>query len=165
MREIQRMRQESKIRLRFPPPGRDPAPEAGSVLVLAGKVGTYKTTLAWNMALNLSLQGLNVCWVGLEQPPGEMAELALSRLSQVPTRKIRTGNLNLEDAAAIERAVSRFEDVCPVLHVGSRSLESIASTINRIRYDVVFIDYLQLIDAPGSEYEKDLRSSASTSHA
>jgi replicative DNA helicase len=154
MREIQRQRRASRIRFGFPQLDKILQPRPGQLMILAGKVSTFKTTLAWNMALNLRLLGLRVCWLGLEQPPGEMAELALSRFSQVPTRKIREGSLMLPDMAAIEKAEAQFATVCPILHNGNSSLHSIMQTVNRIRYDVVILDYLQRVDAPGDEYGK-----------
>jgi replicative DNA helicase len=154
MREIQRQRRASKIRFGFPELDKILQPRPGQLMILAGKVSTFKTTLAWNMALNLRLKGLRVCWLGLEQPPGEMAELALSRFSQVPSRKIREGSLNLPEMVAIEAAEKQFGEVCPILHNGNTSLRSIMETVNRIRYDVVILDYLQRVDAPGDEYSK-----------
>lgn len=80
-----------------------------------------------------------------------MAEWGLARFSGIPREKLLSGNLDLADSRALSLAEARFGDVCPVIHFDSRRLEDLIATATRIRYDAIFVDYLQLVEAPGDD--------------
>lgn len=166
LRERQALQTGKHFRLGFPRLEELIYPTPGLYVVLGGKPGTFKTSLAWTWALNLSLSGLSVLWVGLEMPPEEMALMTVARLSGVPRRSILSGNLDLEELAKVTKAWASFENedgiVCPLVHHGGcgRDIVSVIASANRGDYDVVIVDYLQLIDSQdGGDYERVTRVS------
>src|SRR5574337_192821 len=71
-------------------------PSSGRLWVLGGSQGSYKTQLAWTLALNAAKLGQRVLFASLEMTVGEMALQAVSRFSGIELNRI-LGHLAAKD--------------------------------------------------------------------
>lgn len=134
----------------------------GNFIVLGAKSSVGKTTLAVNMALNIS-KTKRVCYFSLEMNKQEMKYKMISCLADVEYWKIELGKLTEEEEHRVGKAIQSWEKGNMMLY---QSCES-KLTVNNIRtkcknllagdgLDFVVVDYLQLLAEKGlkSKYEE-----------
>lgn len=125
------------------------------LILLAGRPGTGKTSLALTVALNVSAT-VPVGILSLEMSTGQLTQRFESMLSGVPTQTIRTGQLDDKqheryvDAAA--ELINRPIYISDVPGLTPLALRSKARRMMQ-RYGVrlLIVDYLQLMTANGRE--------------
>ena len=129
--------------------------EPGEVLVVAGRPGMGKTTLAQDAARHAALRrGNPVAFFSLEMSSEELATRILCAESRVPFHAMNNGLMNDADWDRVRDATQRMAD-SPLMiddapntttaHIRAR-LRGMART-NPAR--LVVVDYLQLMKAPG----------------
>ena len=125
----------------------------GQFGVLAADSSVGKTALALQFAYHMAAQGHRVGFFSLETPKENledrlMAETQVAGIA-LPTTKRKT--LQENDYRRAAEAGMRSDRIYLRILRNYDTLERIrAKTIQR-RFDVIFIDYVQLIDAPGQE--------------
>lgn len=123
-------------------------------IVIAGRPGQGKTAFVVSMMLEMAKQDIPVAFFSLEMDRQQLMDRIISRESGISLLKIRTGNLMDYDTDAIAMAYHKSYDLQLLIDDSSRL------TINMLRskmrnmikeYGVkaIFIDYLQLMSAPG----------------
>ena len=118
-----------------------------------------KTAFATNIAYNITKNSVdkknsssakNVLIFSLEMSSEQLATRILSELSEIPSEKIRTGNINKNDFSKVLKSseelssLSLFIDDSPALTIAS--IRTRARRLKRkSNLDLIIVDYLQLI--------------------
>lgn len=121
--------------------------------ILAGTTGAAKSTLAMNIALNISIQqGIGILYVNYEMEADDLHRRMASCLSEVESNKILYGRCTSEQWAAVDAAINCIEKM-GTLHVTDNANKNINDTVALIHYykqkydiKVVFVDYIGEID-------------------
>lgn len=130
-------------------------PSAHQYVLLAARPGMFKSTLAWNWALNLAISGKRVLWLGVEQGNALVMGWALSRMTGIPFRKLESAareqiSLHSSDAAELQACESRLATLPMVLWEKERLTEDeMVDAATKVDYDAVFLDYIGLVKAKG----------------
>ena len=152
--------------------GIDPA-----LYVIGAGTGLGKTTFCLQMADYIAASGKDVIYIALEQTPFELASKSISRLAAqisgkktqeqgniITSRKIRKKAVSEEMRPIYEQAKERyFREIAPKMniihfpfHTGSTEIIKAVESWRENKkiytgaevWPVVFIDYLQVLDAP-----------------
>lgn len=130
----------------------------GELTILAARPSVGKTALAMNMAEQVAFAGFAVGVFSMEMGRVAITQRLMSARSGVDATKIRAGRATAEeikkirDAARELSAVSFIIDDKPGLSV--TELRSMARRMKgKHKIDCLFIDYMQLMNAPGSSRE------------
>lgn len=129
--------------------------EAGDFVVIGGYASSGKTLLALQMARTLA-ESRRVGFFSLETSPGKLFGRLIARESGLSLKRIKRRDLREEDYAALTAAASALDKLdLDLIPAGGMSVSDIQAVTLAKRYEVIFVDYLQLMDAPGRErYEK-----------
>lgn len=128
----------------------------GELIILAARPGMGKTALMLNMVIRQIKNGEKVMIFSLEMSAKSLVERMVSMLSGVSLQKIRRGNMNDEEFDYVMQAFDFLEEAKDNLILIDKS----NMTINEIKIeirkrkenvDIVYVDYLQLINS-ASEY-------------
>ena len=130
--------------------------QPGDFVVIGGRPSAGKTLLALQLACTMA-QTQRVGFVSLETSKEKLTERALSHQSGVPLWKIKKPqNLTDEDTEKLTRAADVFSKLdLEIADQDNRTVPQIrAMALNR-RWQVVFVDYLQIVGGTGkTPYEK-----------
>ncbi len=123
---------------------------AGELVILAGRPSMGKSALALDMALNMAQAGKSVVYFTLEMSRRSLMERAISNVSKVSLQRLKDEPTTFElDKAKGAAAELKALDI--VLHKGCPTPEKqIAFIRARKKFhevDMVFVDYLQLMNA------------------
>lgn len=132
---------------------RDLYVSGGQFGVIAADSSVGKTALALQFAYHMAADGHRVGFFSLETPKENLEDrlLAQYQVAGIPLPSTKRRKLTEEDLRAAGEAGMRSDQIYLRILRNYDSLERIrAKTIQR-RFDVIFIDYVQLIDAPGRE--------------
>lgn len=129
----------------------------GKVSLIAARTSEAKSSFAIQSAFNMADLGSTVLYITLEDDSGQIAERIFSNLMEVDNQELITGKVDrslLESSAITET----FEKVkfLPLENYG-HNFEEIKNSIDSLdpKPDVVFLDYVQMIEQlpKESEYE------------
>jgi replicative DNA helicase len=145
------------------------------LIILAGRPGMGKTSLATNIAFNCARRlltdrasgiedeksyGAGVAFFSLEMSSDQLATRILAEQAKVPSELIRTGRIRKEEFQNLARAAQEinelplFIDDTPALSIAA--LRSRARRLKRKNnIGLIVVDYLQLLQ--GSDSSKDNR--------
>jgi replicative DNA helicase len=144
--------------------------QGGEMLILAARPSMGKTACALNLAEQVAFGGITpwsppgnaspvpVGFFSLEMARGSLAQRLLSARSGIDAHKLRTGALTPDDWQKVTAACAElyeapiFIDDTPgmtILNLRARARRMVAK--HGVR--VIFIDYLQLLTAPGAARE------------
>ena len=150
----------NRVVLGFPKFEEYTQPCAHKYVILAARPGMFKTTLAWNWALNLAMGGKKVLWLGVEMGPAQMVLWSLARLTGIPERKIvafgrQQISLPFSERSLLKQAEEKITTLPIVKWAQQRiTLAQLRDTCRHVPYDAVFLDYLGLVQAPGNNIEE-----------
>lgn len=122
----------------------------GELCILAGRPSMGKSALALSMGLNMAKAGKSVLFFTLEMTHQSLIERAICMEAKVNMTKIKN-DPEPYDVVEVKRAVDRLKKRDLILHEGGTMPEKqiafirIQKKIHKV--DVVFIDYLQLMNA------------------
>jgi replicative DNA helicase len=141
---------------------------AGALIVVAGRPGMGKTTLALNIAQHVAIRQRKTVGVfSLEMGQKELALRILSSESEVRFAKLRNGHYSqaeavrvMETMRAIGRAPLFIDDTASptLLEVGSKARRLKAEK----QLSLLVVDYLQLMQAGGRYENRNLEVAAIT---
>lgn len=117
----------------------------GKFVILGGYPSDGKTALALYMAWTMS-QTKRVGFYSLETDDGTLMDRLVSSVTKIQMPRIKRNDLTDDDYAAVAAATPRMVDrkLEIVLAAGMTVADIFASAASR-RYDVIFVDYIQLI--------------------
>lgn len=129
--------------------------ELGDFIVVGGYPSAGKTLLSIQFALEMAKK-YRVGYFSLETGPYKLTDRIMAHLAKVPLSKIKDRDLSEPDWAALAEAATTMGKIdLHFIRAGGMSVRDIqAVTLNR-HYQVIVVDYLQLVEAPpGSRYEQ-----------
>ncbi len=138
--------------------------ELGDVILLGGYASAGKTLLSIQTAL-AQAKRYKVGYYTLETKPEKMADRMFAHLARVSLSDIKTRNFADDVWGRFAEAASRFTSECPIefVRASGSSAEDIADDAIGHGYQVIYLDYVQLLSSPNdrntSEYEKVTRNS------
>ncbi len=124
-----------------------------NLVVLAGRPGTGKTSLALDIARNAALrQKKNVGFFSMEMPKEQILERILCAEARVDLHKLRAGYLPAAKWGQIAEAAGHINDALVLVDdTPAAAVLAIRSKARRMNsehgLDLIVVDYLQLIDA------------------
>jgi replicative DNA helicase len=132
----------------------------GQLIIVAGRPGTGKTTLAMNFAVHAAAQrGAVAAVFSLEMPDHELVRRVLASESGVSAELMRKGNISGYHWKQIDEHCARLYPMRLFIDDSSPLTASqIASKARRLKgregeLGVIVVDYLQLLDAPSLRRE------------
>ena len=129
--------------------------QPADLIILAGRPSMGKSALAINIAEHVAIQGQHsVAVFSMEMPSEQLAMRMIGSLSRIDQQRLRTGKLNDEDwprltsTVGVVRDARLFIDDTPALTPAELRARSRRIARDH-RLDLVIVDYLQLMQAPG----------------
>ncbi len=125
----------------------------GDVVVIGGYASAGKTLLAIQFALHMA-QTYKVGFFSLETNEDKVGERLLSRFAQIDFRDIKRGTESKEDlqrAVDLGIQIGDYKGSFEVIHAANLSVQDIQALTLAYHYDVIFVDYLQIVAAPGRD--------------
>ncbi|WP_273759680.1 replicative DNA helicase [Bartonella sp. ML70XJBT.G] len=146
--------------------------QASDLIILAGRPGMGKTSLATNIAFNIANacnrgnktqenEGGIVGFFSLEMSSEQLATRIISEQTEVSSSDIRRGNISEEQFSKIIRAMNRLQKAPLYIdQTGGISITQLTARARRLKrqhgLDVLFIDYIQLMTS-GSKRSSENR--------
>lgn len=125
--------------------------EGGDVVVIGARPAVGKSALVQQVALNLVEQGMRVGFFSLEMTEAQTYQRLMASLSGFDMNMIRTrcNDLNWSEQQIWDTANAKLTKIGQKLfyHFGSTTVPEIRQTVKQMGYDVIIVDYLQLIKA------------------
>ena len=129
--------------------------QRGSLVVLGGRPGSGKTSLALNIAAHAALEAVPVLMFSLEMSHLELTQRLLSAEARVEGTRLRNGKLIESDWPKISQAVGRMAEA--PLHIDDNphlTVMEIRAKARRLKsrggLGLVIVDYLQLMTGRSS---------------
>ena len=135
--------------------------QPADLIILAGRPSMGKSALAINIAEHVAIQGQkSVAVFSMEMPSEQLAMRMMGSLSRIDQQRLRTGRLNDDDwprltsTVGLVREARLFIDDAPALtpaelRARARRIARDLSAQAGHKLDLVIVDYLQLMQAPG----------------
>lgn len=129
--------------------------EPGDFVVIGGYPSAGKTALAAQMALTMA-QRSRVGFFSLETSETKLTDRLMAHLAQVPLSDIKTQRLGERQLKALTAAADRLYSLpIEIVEAASATVADIRAQALARRYQVIVVDYLQLVQARGqTRYEK-----------
>lgn len=135
----------------------------GQMIVIAGRPGNGKTTLAMNIAQHVALAGKSVLVFSFEMHEIELTDKLVSSKSGAYLSGIKVADLQPSEWDSLTDAVAAMRDARLALDTGtSRSIDQIRLTArtHALRYglDLVVVDYLQQVSANAESRRQEVEA-------
>ena len=130
--------------------------ELGDFIVVGGYPSSGKTLLSLQFALTMA-EKYRVGYFSLETSPRKLVDRIMSHLSKVPLKKIKERDLNEASSAALAEAatIKLSARMIDFIDAGGMTVRDIRAVALNKRYQVIFVDYLQLVaDGGKGRYEQ-----------
>jgi replicative DNA helicase len=143
--------------------------QKSDLIILAGRPSMGKTALATNIAFSAAKaflrtqgqEGGHVAFFSLEMSAEQLATRILSEQCEVPSEKIRRGEVHGDDFDRFIRAsqeltrVPMFIDDTPALSIDALRTRARRLKRKNGRLDLIVVDYLQLVTGSGTRSEQN----------
>lgn len=130
----------------------------GDLVTIFAFSGVGKTTLATQIALNVIRQKKKVLFFSLEMPKEQIRDRIISNLTNIPFRNIKYGRLQEEELNKVIIANNYLSRDKGLLVSEEDELVDITSKIQyevlKNNIDIVFIDYINLVNITGNNKEE-----------
>ena len=125
--------------------------ELGDMVLLGGYASSGKTLLSISMAQTQAKAGYRVGYYSLETSPRKMTDRQIAALSGVPLSKIKTRCFGEDEWGRFAQAVCDVSTTCPfdVIQAAGSTVDDIAADAVGHGYQVIYVDYVQLVRASG----------------
>ncbi len=122
--------------------------ENGDITVIGARPGVGKSALVTQMIGQMALKGHRVGYFNLEMNESQVYERFVSRLAELSLTRVRRAKKFLGgEQEAFEKANEELSGYDVVVSTGSKTVSEIRAESRHQQYDVIIIDYLQLIKA------------------
>lgn len=120
------------------------------MILLGGYPSSGKTLLSILMAL-AQAKRYKVGYYSLETQPEKMADRMFAHLSGVSLDKIKSRQFGDDDWGRMTSAANNYVSVCPfdVIRASGSTVDDITTDAVGHGYQIIYLDYLQLIAVPG----------------
>lgn len=125
--------------------------ELGDFILLGGYPSAGKTLLSVQMAL-AQAKRYRVGYYSLETRPEKMADRLFAHLAKVSLTNIKERDLTDDQLGQLAEAANDFVAHCPVdyFQAAGWTVEDIAASAVSNGYQIIYIDYIQLIEGKGN---------------
>lgn len=125
--------------------------ELGDMILLGGYASSGKTLLSITMAQAQARAGYKVGYYSLETSPQKMTDRQLAALSGVPLGRIKARQFSEAEWGRFAQAGNCAATVCPfdVIRAAGSTVDDVTADAMGRGYQVVYVDYVQLLRAPG----------------
>lgn len=131
----------------------------GRFVVLAAESSVGKTALALQMAMGLAAGGKRVGFFSLETSQADAADRVFANRADVALSDIKHRRLSDTDIRKITRSISADQAVIfELVEAAGCTVEDIRATALMRQYDVIFVDYVQLIRSKGDQPSDQVRA-------
>lgn len=128
----------------------------GKFMVIGAYASTGKTLLALQMA-KVMAKKRKVGFFSCETDSYDIAIRCLTAESRVWNRRLLTHDLNAADRAALEQARNNLTGLqLDIIEAGGFSVNDVQAVTLSRRYDIIFVDYLQLLKGSGKGRYEDV---------
>ena len=130
--------------------------ELGDFIVVGGYPSSGKTLLCLQFAVELASK-YKVGFFSLETSTSKLLDRTMANIARVPLPKIKNRDLNDADWAALSAASGAIAKLSlDYIDAGGMTVRDIQAVTLSRRYQVIFVDYLQLVPTAGDRgrYEK-----------
>lgn len=129
--------------------------EGGDVIVLGARPAVGKSALMVQIASNMARQGKKIAFYNMEMREKQVYERFVSHLSGLSVTRLRRAiKFNDDEQERFEKANKALQEGYTniVISSGAKTMSQIRAECKNKDYDVIIIDYLQLI-IPESSYK------------
>ena len=121
--------------------------EGGDITILAARPAVGKSAMALQIVEYNALNGKKVCYINLEMQEKQIYERMLAKASKIDMLRIRNAVAFLNDEEEKFKSGNEKLKAFGNIHVrnGSARVSDIRSCVKNGNYDLVVIDYLQLV--------------------
>lgn len=121
----------------------------GDMILLGGYSSSGKTLLSILMAL-AQAKRYKVGYYSLETQPGKMADRMFAHLAGISLDKIKNRRFCDNDWDRLAEAANAYASVCPfdIIQASGSTVDDIATDAVAHGYQIIYLDYLQLIEVP-----------------
>lgn len=120
--------------------------EGGDVTVVGARPGVGKSAFSANLIDNMASKGHKPVYFNLEMNEPQVYERFVSMLAELSLTRVRRAKAFLGgEKEAFEKANEKLASYDFYISTGSKSIGEIRSICRHQNYDVIIIDYLQLI--------------------
>lgn len=120
--------------------------EKGDVCVIAGRPATGKSSFVNQIMLNVASRGKKVGYFNLEMGESQVYERMLAKTTQMSLVRIRKAkNFLGNEKELFDKGNEKLSEYNIVISTGSKSVSEIKSESRYQKFDLIVIDYLQLV--------------------
>lgn len=122
--------------------------EGGDVTVIGARPGVGKSAIVTQMIGQMAEKDYNIGYYNLEMNESQVYERFVSRMSEIGLTRVRRAKAFLGgEKEAFDKANETLSGYSITISTGAKSVSEIRAECRHQRYDVIVIDYLQLIKA------------------
>lgn len=122
--------------------------EGGDITAIGARPGVGKSAIVTQMIGQMAEKDYNIGYYNLEMNESQVYERFVSRMSEIGLTRVRRAKTFLGgEQEAFEKANSKLSEYNITISTGAKSVSEIRAECRHQRYDVIVIDYLQLIKA------------------
>lgn len=122
--------------------------EGGDITVIGARPGVGKSAIVTQMIGQMAKKGYNIGYYNMEMNESQVYERFVSRLSKIGLTRVRRAKAFLNgEKEQFEAANNELAGYNITISTGAKSISEIRAECRHQRYDVIVIDYLQLIKA------------------
>ena len=122
--------------------------EGGDITAIGARPGVGKSAIVTQMIGQMAEKDYNIGYYNLEMNEAQVYERFVSRMSEIGLTRVRRAKTFLGgEQEAFEKANSKLSEYNITISTGAKSVSEIRAECRHQRYDVIVIDYLQLIKA------------------
>ncbi len=132
----------------------------GDVVIIAGRPGSGKTSIALTFILNAAKLGSKCLFLSLEMSNEQIAKRYMSLLAEIPQYKLRSGNLNQSEISYLANKIVTDE---VMFHIDDEAIVDIQTIKSKVKIhkakhglNILVIDYLQLIKGNKQNREQEI---------
>lgn len=120
--------------------------EGGDVTVIGARPGLGKSAFVSQMIEHMAKKGYRVGYFNLEMNESQVYERFVSRLAELSLTRVRRAKSFLGgEEEAFNRANDEMSRYDVIISTGSKSISEVRAESRHQRFDVIIIDYLQLV--------------------
>lgn len=122
--------------------------EGGDVIVIGARPGVGKSAISLQMITHMCKTGNKVGYFNLEMMDNQVYERLVSQLSEIGLTRVRRAKSFLGgEKGKFDKANNQMEQMDLIISSGSKTIGEIKSESRHQNFDVIVIDYLQLVKA------------------
>ena len=131
----------------------------GRFVVLAAESSVGKTALALQIAMGLAKSGRRVGFFSLETSQEDAADRIIANRADVALPDIKRRHLTMPDWVKITQSMSADQAVpFELIEAAGCTVEDIRATTLMRQYEVIFVDYVQLVASKGETPSEQVRA-------